>query len=125
MAVVIKNFMKFFNFNDNDKILVMTGRYSPISNLRELFYIIEHNNIVVSGLPGIHGGKYNSMWFCCTIKIMKEVVNKCITDCLESIYNFECNLSDVVDKYNGYKYHKKIYVLPTFVGGNNFPISYI
>jgi hypothetical protein len=126
LSLVIKTFIDMINLNENDKLFVMTGRYAPISPLNEIFNILENNNCIISGLPGDHGGLYNSMWFGSTIKILKEFLEYCISNCHEEAFtNFETALSNTFNKHQVYIYTKGIKIVPTFEGGYNRFIYYI
>jgi hypothetical protein len=120
LSMVIKRFIEILNLSDDDKILLINGRYAPVEPLTELFELVENNDIVISSNYIEYGG-VNTRWHATTVKIMKDFIDACIEHCYDSSTFYEVIFKSILDKYNDnvYYYSKPIKIIPTYEGGMN------
>jgi hypothetical protein len=124
LAASIKRFIEISNLSDTDKLLIITGRYAPITPPYDLFDLIEKNDFVISGTAPKFG-PINTEWFAGTVDTIKYCMNMCIIYCRDDFLNFEYTLFHIIKPLTVEVYSKPIPVIPTYLGGNNKPINFI
>lgn len=108
---------KLLQLKPNDKLIIFTGRYAPLSELSELYIRASKHDIIVSGVS-TRFGPTDSFWFIISYNTLLKFAKDCIEYCNEGDKNFERVLyKTFINEKNKYKYNKFIQVSPTPVGG--------